>query len=139
MDHIEVMRSAYDRLNAGDIDGFGELVADDFVEHEEMPGMAPTKEGVLDLFRMLRGAFPDMTMVAEDILVSGDKAVARVRSTGTHRGEFMGIAATGKSVDIQLIDIMRFDGAGLMCEHWGVTDMMSLMQQIGVVPAGPPG
>jgi hypothetical protein len=43
---------------AGDIDGFGELIADDFVEHEETPGPAPTKEGVLDLFRMYRAAFP---------------------------------------------------------------------------------
>jgi steroid delta-isomerase-like uncharacterized protein len=137
VDHSDTIRRSYELLSAGDIDGFGKLVADDFVEHEEMPGLAPTKDGVLDLFRMLRGAFPDMNMSAEDILVSGDKAVARVRSTGTHRGDFLGIPATGKPVDIQLIDIMRFNDAGLVCEHWGVTDMMSLMQQIGAVPTGP--
>ena len=64
--------------------------------------------------------------------------MTRVRVTGTHRGPFMGVPATGASVDVQLIDIMRFDGAGLVCEHWGVADMLSLMQQLGVVPAGAP-
>ena len=77
-------------------------------------------------------------MNVEDKTVAGDKTVARVRVTGTHEGEFMGVAPTAKRVDVQLIDIMRFDGAGLVCEHWGVADMLSLMQQLGVVPAGPP-
>ena len=64
--------------------------------------------------------------------------MARVRATGTHQGELMGIPPTGKRVDVQLIDIMKFDNAGLVREHWGVVDMMSMMQQLGVVPAGPP-
>jgi predicted ester cyclase len=77
-------------------------------------------------------------MDAEDVLASGDKTVARVRATGTHQGELMGIPPTGKRVDVQLIDIMKFDDAGLVREHWGVVDTMSMMQQLGVVPAGPP-
>jgi steroid delta-isomerase-like uncharacterized protein len=132
------MQAAYDRINAGDLDGFGALIADDFVEHEEEPGIPPTKEGVLDFFRMLRTAFPDMHMGVEDVIASGDKAVARLRTTGTHQGDFMGVPATGKRVDVQVIDIMRFDDAGLMCEHWGITEVMSMMQQLGVVPADPP-
>jgi len=125
-------------LNAGNIDGFGELLSDDFVEHEETPGLAPTKAGVKAFFRMYQAAFPDLRMTPEDVLSSGDKAVARVRATGTHQGEFMGMPATGKSVDVQLIDIMRFGDDGLVREHWGVIDALTLMQQLGVVPAGPP-
>ena len=49
----------------------------------------------------------------------------------------MGVPPTGKAVEIQFFDIMRFDDAGLVFEHWGVADMLSLMQQLGVVPAGP--
>ena len=60
MDHSTTMRTIYDRINAGDIDGFGALMADGFVEHEEQPGLAPTKQGVMEFFRMLRAAFPDM-------------------------------------------------------------------------------
>jgi len=123
MDISDTTRRAYDLINAGDIDGFGDLMAEGFVEHEEMPGLAPTKEGVLEMFRMYRVAFPDLQMQAEAILVSGDKTVTRVRATGTHRGELMGMPPTGKSVDVKMIDIMQFDGAGMVCEHWGVMDM----------------
>jgi steroid delta-isomerase-like uncharacterized protein len=135
MDNSATMRSAYERINAADISGFGDLVADDFVEHEEIPGLAPTKDGVLEYFGLLLSAFPDMRMDVEDLIADGDKTVARVRATATHEGEFMGVPPTGKQVAIQLIDIMRFDGDGLVCEHWGVADMLSLMQQLGVVPA----
>jgi predicted ester cyclase len=50
----------------------------------------------------------------------------------------MGMPATGKSVDVQLVDIMRFDEDGLVAEHWGVVDMLAMMQQLGVVPEGAP-
>ena len=139
MDHAATMTRMYDLLSAGDIDGFGDLVADDFIEHEDMPGLERSKEGVKQLFRMYRTGFPDLRMEAEDILVSGDKVVARVRGTGTHEGEFMGMPATGKSVDVQLIDIIRFGDDGLAHEHWGVFDALGMMQQLGAVPDGPPG
>jgi len=139
MDHAAAMKRLYDLINAGDIDGFGELLAEDFVEHEEMPGLGPGKEGVKQLFHMYRAAFPDLRMEPQDVLVSGDNAVARVRATGTHRGEFLGLAATGKSVDVQLIDITRFGDDGLAREHWGVFDSLAMMQQLGAIPQSPPG
>ena len=135
MDHASTMRRLYELLSAGDVDGFGEHVAEDFVEHDEMPGLEPTKEGVKQMFRMYLAAFPDLRMQAEDVLVSGDKVVARVRATGTHQGEFMGMPATGQSVDVQLIDIIRFGDDGLAHEHWGVFDALGMMQQLGAIPA----
>lgn len=138
MNHAAVMRRTYERINAADIAGFGDLVADDFVEHQGGPGFPATKEGTLDFFRALVTAFPDLRMTVEDLIANGDKTVARVAVTGTHEGEFMGVPATGRRVDVQLIDIMRFDHAGLVGEHWGVGDMLSLMQQLGVVPTGAP-
>ena len=138
MDHAATARRLYDKISAGDIDGFSDHLADDFIEHEETPGLAPTKAGVKDFFRMQLAAFPDMHMHVEDVVVDGDKVVARVRYTGTQRGEFMGMPATGKSVDVQLIDIFRFGDDGLVREHWGVMDSLAMMQQLGAVPEGPP-
>jgi steroid delta-isomerase-like uncharacterized protein len=138
MDHASTMRRLYELISAGDIDGFGDLVAEDFVEHEETPGLERSKEGVKQFFRMYRAAFPDLRMEAQDVLVSGDKVVARVRGTGTHQGEFMGMPATGKSIDVQLIDIIRFGDDGLAREHWGVFDALALMQQLGAVPGPAP-
>jgi steroid delta-isomerase-like uncharacterized protein len=133
MDHATTMRSAYERINAGDVTGFGDLIADDYVEHDGVTDRPPTKEGTLAFFRLLLSAFPDMRMDVEDLIASDDKTVARVRATATHHGEFMGVPPTGSRVDVQLIDIMRFHNGGLVCEHWGVADMLSLMQQLGVV------
>jgi steroid delta-isomerase-like uncharacterized protein len=137
MDHTATIRRMYDLLSAGDIDGFGDLIADDFVEHEETPGLEPTKAGVKQFFHMYRAAFPDLRMEPQDVLASGDKVVARARATGTNQGEFMGMPATGKSVDVQLIDIIRFGDDGLAREHWGVFDALGMMQQLGAIPAPP--
>jgi steroid delta-isomerase-like uncharacterized protein len=128
----------YERINAGDVEGFGAVLADDFVDHEELPGLAPTKDGVMAFFRMYLGAFPDLRMNAEDVIASGDKVVARVRATGTHEGDLLGMPATGRQVDVQLIDIIRFGDDGLAREHWGVFDQMGMMQQLGAIPDGPP-
>lgn len=137
MDHAATIRRLYNLINAGEIDEFGALLADDFVDHEELPGLAPTREGVMDFFRMNRAAFPDMRMDVEDIVASDDKVVARVRFTGTHQGEFMAIPATDKRVDVQFIDIMRLGDDGLAHEHWGVMDALAMMQQLGAMPEGP--
>jgi steroid delta-isomerase-like uncharacterized protein len=136
VDLAATMRNAYERINAGDIAGFGDLVADNFVEHQGGAGLPATKAGTLDFFRTLLAAFPDMRMNVEDLIAGEDKTVARVKVTGTHEAEFMGVPPTGTRVDVQLIDIMRFNSAGLVCEHWGVADMLSLMQQLGAI-AGP--
>ena len=138
MDHTHSIQRLYDLINAGDIDGFGRQLADDFVERDEIPGIPPTKDGVVQYFRIMLAAFPDMRMDVQDSFASGDKAVARLRVSGTHRGEFMGIPATGKPVSVNLIDITRFGDDGLAREHWGVADLLALMQQLGVIPAGPP-
>ena len=100
MDHIGTLRRAYDLINAHDIDAFGELLADDFVEHEELPGRGADREGVKDFFRVQIAAFPDLAMTVEDVVDGGDKVVARVRFTGTHDGDFMGMPPTGRAVDV---------------------------------------
>ena len=138
MDHAATVRGMYASINAGDIDGFAKNLAEDFVEHEETPGLAPTKAGVIHFFRMQLAAFPDLRMSVEDIVANGDKVVARVAFSGTNRGAFMAMPATGKSVNVQLIDMFRFTDNGLVREHWGVLDALAMMQQLGVVPAGPP-
>jgi len=134
MDHTNSIQRLYDLINAGDIDGFGRQLADDFVEHNENPGVPPTKAGTLQYFQMMVRAFPDLRMDVQDVIASGDKAVARLQVFGTHRGEFMGIPATGKSATVNLIDITRFSDDGLAREHWGVVDQLALMQQLGVIP-----
>jgi len=141
MENVATMRRMYALLSDGAIDGFGHLVAAGFVGHEAAPGLEPTKEGVLQMFRMYRAAFPDLHMDVEELLPSGDRVVGRIRATGTHTGEaFMGLPASGKEVNIEALDVIRVDDDGQACEHWGVMDALGMMQQLGAIPAvAPPG
>ncbi len=138
MANSDTARRMFELVCAGDVDGFCDHLADDFVEHETSPGAEPNKAGARQFFTMLMTSFPDLRFDAEDILESGDKVVARIRITGTNKNDFMGVPASGKPIDVQAVDIVRFGDDGLVHEHWGVTDVMSLMQQIGAIPQGPP-
>lgn len=138
MDHAATLRRMYDAINAHDLDALAAVMADDFVEHEELPGLEPTKAGALEFFRLNMAAFPDLRFEAEDVLVDGDKVVARARFTGTQHGELPGIPPSGKRVDVPLIDIIRFGDDGLAHEHWGVMDAFAMMHQLGALPEEPP-
>src|SRR5438445_10388637 len=85
---------------------------------------------------MLRAAFPDGHRTSDDIIPEGDKVVVRGTMTGTHTGEFMGIPATGKAVEISGIDITRFEN-GQSTEQWGQWDDADQMVQLGAATAPP--
>ena len=80
------------------------------------------------------GAFPDLHVTVEDLIAEGDKIVGRVTLTGTHQGELLGIPATGKKVAFSEIHIVRISN-GKAVEHWEIADIMSMMQQLGVIPS----
>jgi steroid delta-isomerase-like uncharacterized protein len=134
MDARAIAQRFFDEVvNGRNLDAVDELIAPDFVEHEELPDLAPGREGVKQFFEMIRAGLPDFRMELEDLIAEGDKAVARSALTGTHSGEFMGIPATGRSVHVQVIDIVRISG-GRIVEHWGAMDSGILMQQLGAAP-----
>lgn len=134
MDARTIAQRFFDEVvNGRNLDAVDELIAPDFVEHEELPDLAPGREGVKQFFAMTKEGLPDFRMELEDLIVEGDRAVARSILTGTHSGEFMGIPATGRSVNVQIIDIVRVSG-GKIVEHWGAMDSGVLMQQLGVAP-----
>ena len=83
---------------------------------------------------MMRNAFPDARMDVDDLIAEGDKVAARLTMSGTQRGEFAGIPASGKSMSVTTIDIIRFKN-GQVVEHWGATDSAKIMEQLGAIPA----
>lgn len=127
-------RRFYEEISKGNLAVVDELVAIDLVEHSPfVPGQAPGRQGTLELFTMMHAAFPNLRIIAEDMVAEGDKVVARGTMSGTHKGEFMGIAPTGKQITVGMIEILRIVG-GTMVEHWNVVDSLGMMQQLGVVP-----
>jgi predicted ester cyclase len=123
--------------NRGNFAVADEMLADDVIEYETLPpGLPPDKNGIMQLFRMVRAAFPDLHITIDDLIAEGDRVAARVTLRGTHRGEFLGFAPTGNKIAYGAIDISRFVD-GKLVEHWGVPDYLDLMQQLGAGPAAP--
>jgi len=118
-------------FNNGDLEAIDEILADDFVEHEELPpGIPPGKESPRALVSMMRGAFPDFRVAVEEMLQDGNKVITRARFSGTHEGEFMGMPPTGNRFDIPVIDIVEFRGDKAVA-HWGIMDAAKMMEQLG--------
>jgi len=136
-DPKSVMRRFFDGVNSGDLSVIDDLVADDFVEHEPLPGIAPDKEGVRQFFESFRSAFPDFHMELHESIAEGDLACGRSTTTGTHQGEFMGISPTGKRIEVQGYDLVRIRD-GQATEHWGLLDGLTMMQQLGAIPEQAP-
>ena len=78
-------------------------------------------------------AFPNYELIAEDMVAEGDKVVVRSTFRGTHKGDLMGIAPTGKQVTMPLILIYRLADDKIV-EHWMQADALGMMQQLGVIP-----
>jgi len=118
-------------VSEGRLDVIPELVAEDFVEHETLPGAPEGREAVGWFVTAFRSAVPDLRAELDDLIVEGDKLVARSTWSGTHEGELFGMPATGKLFVMNVIDIVRFEGDRVV-EHWGVSDVAGMMQQVGL-------
>lgn len=124
-------------VNKGNVDLLDEILAENFIEHETMPGQEPGREGVKQFFETFRTAFPDLKFDVERLIAKDDNVVAYLTISGTNKGEFMGMPATGKKINMKAIDIIRIKD-GKVVEHWGVTDNLAMMQQLGAVPEESP-
>jgi steroid delta-isomerase-like uncharacterized protein len=120
-------------MSQGKLEVIDELLADDFVEHGEFPGISQDREGLRAWTALFRSAFPDLKVETLGVVTEGDEVWVHSRATGTHQGEFMGIPATGKAISFAMMDRVRVrDGKAV--EHWGVGEDLGLMTQLGVVP-----
>jgi steroid delta-isomerase-like uncharacterized protein len=127
----------HEAANTGDVEHLAktidEIVASDAVIRTPLPIDATGAELLKQVWAMLLRVYPDIHLTVEDVIAEGDKVVARNTVTGTHRGEFMGVGPTGKSVTYNEIFIFRF-ADGRVVETWGVVDVYAQMKQIGVLP-----
>jgi steroid delta-isomerase-like uncharacterized protein len=124
-------------FNRGNLAALDELFASDFVEHQD-GFVPPNVEGVKRTIASLRAPFPDLHLTIEEVNASGDKTWARITARGTHLAPFMGRPPTGNSFAVTIVDICRFEN-GRIAEHWGVTDRLGLMRQLGLLPQPPQG
>lgn len=116
-------------LEKGNLAIIDEMVADNYKEHETIPGIEPNKTGLKEWIKMTRSAFPDLKMEVEDMIAEGDKVAVMARMKGTHQGEFLGKKGTGRKLDMPFVDVILFKDGKVM-EHWGYTDNLKMMEQL---------
>lgn len=120
-------------INQNRMDRANDLVVEDFVELDPLPGQRQGREGLKEVLAMMRAAFPDIHWTPEEMVAEGDKVVTRFTWTGTHRGDFLGVPATGKSVSVKGVVIDQLEG-GKISNSRILMDTLGLMQQLGVLP-----
>jgi steroid delta-isomerase-like uncharacterized protein len=133
------IRRLDDAFNTGDLEVISktidELVEPDAEIRTPLPVEARGAQLLKELFGRLIRAYPDLHITVEDLIEEGDKVVSRNTVTGTHKGEYMGIPPTGKSITYNEIFIGRFVN-GRIAETWGVVDVLSQLRQLGAIPGG---
>jgi len=128
----------HDATNTGSVQlverTIDEVVDPEVVFHAPVPMDTTGARALKQVWTVLLRAFPDLRVEAEDVLADGDRVVCRNTVTGTQRGEFRGLPATGKTVSYREIFIFRFAG-GRIVEIWGVVDVLTQLRQLGALAA----
>lgn len=121
-------------LNQGRVQLIDELFAPEYIERSTQAGVAPTREGYKQFVTSLRTAFPDLRYTIDDSIETSDKFVIRVTASGTMRGAFAGMQATGKHATWTEIHILRVANEHVV-EHWGLVQELGMLVQLGIIPA----
>lgn len=116
-----------------------ELLEPTSIDHQYYgPGYPLGRDGVKALVAILHTAMPDFHSEIRDVVAVGDKTWGRVKSSGTNTGPYQGLPPTGRKVEIDVMDIIRYDPAtGKVVEHWGISDNLDLLNDMGLLPPGP--
>jgi len=123
-----------DVLNQGRFERINDLVLENFIELDPLPGQQQGREGLKAVLVQFRSAFPDIHWTVSEQIAEGDKVVTRFTWTGTHRDVFLGIPATGRRVEVKGVVIDRLE-SGKMADSRILMDTLGMMQQLGVIPA----
>ena len=131
--NIAAQEALAENVNAGDIETAVQSFAENAVDHDPAPGQGPGREGFKAFFTELTTAFPDATIEPAQMVADDEHIAIAYTLTGTHQGDFNGIAPTGKSIEVRGLQIGRFED-GKIVERWGSSDELGILQQLGVDP-----
>ena len=134
--NLETLNRAIEAWNGGDLDAYLDLYDDGITLHGYSP-QPMDKASVRGFYSMLFGAFPNSQLTVDEAIVDGDRMALRFTQRGVHAGDFMGIPPTGASFSMAGHTVLHFRD-GRVVERWSTADMLSLLVQLGAMPA-PPG
>jgi predicted ester cyclase len=129
-DAAEVLKSLHRALAAGRLEEAEALLAPELISHNLPPGLPDGREGARIFYETLLSAFEDLEIAIDELIADGDRAAAATTMRGTHTGELMGIAPSGRRIAVTGIDVVRV-ADGQIVEHRGLTDTVGLLRQVG--------
>ncbi|HKT79806.1 MAG TPA: ester cyclase [Vicinamibacterales bacterium] len=132
--HKTAIRRAVSNFSAATLENYLQLYAADAKLHFLPPGLPQGVEGARLFYQSFLAAFPDARMTIDDFVAEADTVATRYSLEGTHQGEFMGVAPTGRHVTVSGISILRFNDDGKCVERWNEANLVSLLRQIGAMP-----
>jgi len=121
-------------INTGNLNALDDVLSPDVVDHDPAPDQGPGTEGCKQFFTTMRTAIPDLHVEVEHLVADDENVASAYRITGTHQGEFQGVAATGRCIDARGVQISRFVD-GKVSERWGSSDEAGIMNQLAAPPA----
>jgi len=126
----QIVRRFSDELwGQGDLAAADDVLAVDLIEHNPLPGQGAGREGHKQVVALFRSAFPDLQVTTEDLLEDGDRVALRWKAEGTHRGDLLGLAPTGKRVTLTGIEILRIAN-GRIVERWADDNGHAVLAQL---------
>ncbi len=128
--NLEATKKLGEAVSSGDLQALNEIFSADVVEHDPAPGQGKGPEGFIKFFSMMRTAFPDLKVTVDHIVQDENNLAMAYKIHGTHKGDFMGIAPTGKSFEARGMQIGRYEN-GKIVERWGSSDELGLVKQLG--------
>ncbi|MGI9115429.1 MAG: ester cyclase [Chthoniobacterales bacterium] len=129
-DNIEAQKRFGAAVNSGQLDGLKHLMTSDVKDHDPAPDQGPGPEGFIQFFSKFRTAFPDLEVAVDHMVTDDDNVAIASTVTGTHKGGFQGVPATGKKIKARGMQIARFED-GKIAERWGSSDELGILKQIG--------
>ncbi len=120
-------------VNSGNLEALEELVSSNVKDHDPAKGQTEGAQGYINFFTMMRTAFPDLKIEPIHLVADDDNVAFAYDISGTHKGEFMNIQPTGKTIKVRGMQISRFED-GLLIERWGSSDEIGIFKQLGVNP-----
>ena len=132
-DNMATQERLANAVNTGQLNDLDLVFARSVVDHDPAPNQGPGPQGFKQFFSTLRRAFPDLHITPDHVDASEDDIALAYTITGTHQGDFLGVAPTGKQISARGMQIARFED-GKIVERWGSSDELGILKQLGVTP-----
>ncbi len=131
--HIAAQERLGQAISSGQLDALDDIFAPTVVDHDPAPDQGPGPAGFKGFFTTLRAAFPDLTITPAHVVTDEDNVAIAYTISGTHQGDFLGVAPTGKRISARGVQIGWFEN-GQIVERWGSSDELGILHQLGVTP-----